>query len=118
MKRKTLFVMLVCALAFVLGFASCAKDSNDSNGGGQSESIVGTWTFVSGASAPDMFVFLDSGAFTAFIEGTMTAFGTYTVSGNNVTLRVEDESGTFNGTISGNTLILRNSGNEVIYSRK
>lgn len=105
--------MLVCALAFVLGFASCAKDSNDSNGGNSGTNpFLGSWVSQERVeSVGDMFlklVFNDYNVSMYAGDGNSWYLGyteSYLWSGNSMQIQANEGVG-WRGTIVSNGVIL------------
>ena len=82
MKRKTLFVMLVFALALVLGFTSCKKDTEPS--------IVGTWYATdTDISFPNTLTFTKNGTIEGYADGIFQGSVPYTVNGDTVIFSME-----------------------------
>ena len=108
--------MLVCALAFVLGFASCAKDSNDSNGGNSGTNpFLGSWVSSEKLEADDYDCYLklvfneyNVGGYMSYDGATWNYVTTtsYTWSGNSMQMNASDGMEGWSGTVSGGTLTI------------
>jgi hypothetical protein len=91
-------VLLLLALFMVVGMAGC------SSGGGADGDPVGSWdaTYTAPGHPVARWVLNIKGDGTARLEGRANQTGTWSVNGNNITLRFSDErwvidqSGTFN----------------------
>ncbi len=106
MKRKSLFVMLVFALALVLGFSSCKKDADPG--------IVGTWYATdTDISFPNTLTFTKNGTVGGYVDGYLQGSVPYTVNGDTVIFTMEGYQIT--GVFTATSLTLRvNVDGEVI----
>jgi len=119
-KVKGLFLG-VCLLGFGLLLASCDNGITDNSAGG----VVGTWAgqyqfdgmtvLVTWELRPDLTV--TTREFVPALGFTIEVSGTYSVSGNTITVR-SDYGYTQNGTISGNTIIFVVEGIVIILTRQ
>jgi hypothetical protein len=117
---KTTLAVLMCA-ALLLGLCAC---------GGSSSSLKGTTWSVSKVSGNGMDIegeMLSAMGFEMSLEfssdsdfkmGVLGEYveGTYTLSGNTITMTVEGESE--KATLSGNTITMEEDGNKIVFSKK
>jgi hypothetical protein len=85
-------------------FISCDDGNGNENNKDESFNIVGTWVSIAPA---DWYSFTFNSNFTFYIVyygETETENGTYSVSGNDITLIIQGRPGQTNGQIIGNTL--------------
>ena len=89
------FGLGILALALVFGMMAIACDDGSSNGGGSGgrtdSALNGTWV------APGERLTLNNGDFEIFEFGTLMVRGTYTTSGNSMTIRINQISGAMFG---------------------
>jgi predicted small secreted protein len=110
-RKRTILAAILVALAFTaLSLAGC-----DTGGGGGTDPFEGTWIGTSG-NVTSKFV-AKNGSFTSYTNDNLIAKGTYTVSGNTVTLTFthsynnggwQEFNAIDTGTISGSTFTYGN----------
>ena len=126
MKKITAFlVMLVCLFTLGLGLVSCdSGGGSGSSGGGGSTSVVGKWTATETEEGITAIITLDFRANSTYILSvTVMGYtetiesGTYSVSGNKITLSSPDgESST--GTINGNKMTFTGDGESIVFTKQ
>lgn len=95
-------IVLLLAVAMVLAFAAC----------GSKDALAGTWTGDLGLDGTVTWTFDGSGK-VKFEDEFAKQNGTYTIEGDQVTIKLEllDEAQTFTFSVSGNSLTMNeNSG--------
>jgi Ca2+-binding RTX toxin-like protein len=107
MKRKHgfLFAFVVLLIAAMFTMAGCDNDGDDGDGtggGGGSNELIGTaWRYTdTETSLTVVMTFTDASNVTyTYSDGTSSDIGTYTVSGNTITLSLfgQQQSGTITG---------------------
>ena len=124
MKKLTLALMAILAMALVIGFAGCAngsKDKEDSNSTPTTNaSVVGTWKLTSGTCFDTMEIKNDgTGKF--YLAGVTQDQFTYSVSGNTITINATDDENnhyTLSGTVTGSTIVLNFEGEQITYTKQ
>ena len=104
-------------LLLVLGMAvaGCDNSTSPTNNNNSNEVIlIGTWVTSGGLE----YKFNTDGTFEASQPGQDTMFGTFSVSGNNLTLNSDGELA-FTGTffLEGNTLTMTFGGESMVFTR-
>lgn len=129
MKNK--FTLITIAFTLLFGFMACSDKDEDLTGG-----LIGKWTFVSYtfddgtenhehecSSKKDHVEFLSNGTFrtVSYDEDCSeeAETGTYSVNGDKLTIKQDDESSTSTFKLSGNELqILEKDGDGVMLLKK
>ena len=81
----------IIALVSVIIFSTAACDNGVGNGGGAGSALNGTWV---NANDGNDEIFLNNGSFVLSSRGNPVDRGTYTISGNIITLRTTHIHGT------------------------
>jgi hypothetical protein len=109
MAKKNLWLgILVMALVFGMTIVGCDNDPTDGD-----SSIIGTWVGFGGLE----YKFNNNGSYESS-QGGSVGTGTYSISGNNLTLNFEGESLTGTYSVNGNTLTMTFSGETRTFTRK
>jgi len=96
-KKSFGLVMLVAVLAFGMAVTGCSNDDTNVS------PIDGRWV-AAGASA--IVMVFENGNFRTYYDGVLLGSGTFTTSGNNVTVTQDGETETATFSVSGNTLTI------------
>ena len=93
--KKIWLGMLLMALAFGITFIGCdnggSSGGNNSGGGSGNNDLNGTWVSGSGAGLSQLI--LNNGNFEMSMGATPLARGTYTTSGNSITVTPKEANG-------------------------
>lgn len=120
MRKLKLFLLLAVAAGSIYSLTACKDD--DKNKPCDPAEIIGTWK-IGNENGYTSYTFDADGSYTWITEkygyGSDTEDGTYTFDGRNLILRSENcEYYTFEVSISGNEMILTESGDRFCYTRQ
>jgi len=111
MKKATIIFVSLLAIALTAGLVltGCPQPAAGGGGGGGNVDITGTWVNTD-ADLMGTFVFDGSGTYTytSTANTSLNNSGTYSVSGNTVTIKPTGASSQ-SGTVSGNTMTTPNN---------
>jgi hypothetical protein len=85
MKNKIKWFGII-ALATVIGFGMASCDTGSTEGGSGGDALTGTWTSYNAQAGGEMKLVAANGLFTVYYGEQAAYRGTYTVSGNDVTI--------------------------------
>ena len=98
--KRNVFWLGMLAMVLTFGMTACGGDDGGGNSGGGTDPFAGTWV----SADDDHKIIAADGSWNWYDDqNNVVASGTYTTSGNNVTLSMPSVNN-INATISGNTI--------------